>query len=227
MTSTQKKLLWGYVVGSLFLLLVAGIAIKHFAEKASEKTALASALTDTVHHYKTVNGLNAAYIQTVVADKATLVAVSAKKDSVIASLLKKNSNITDITHVQSTTSNDTTAKVDTEYVVKNGAKVKADSIYIDKSIINKWYSAQVSVRADSISLKIKTYDDFVIDHEFKSQGFLKPNLLDVNVINLNPNSVNTGLSSYQIAVPKPNYWLPAGGGAAAVIIFGILTHLKL
>ena len=227
MTSTQNKWLLGYVIGSLFLLVVAGFAIKHYASKASAQTALNSALTDTVHHYKTANGLNAAYIQTIVADKATLVAVAAKKDSVIASLLKSNSKITDITHVQSTTYHDTVAKIDTEYVVKNGVKIKTDSVFINKTITNKWYVADINVRVDSVGLKLKTYDDFVVDHEFKPQGFLKAPVLNVNVINLNPNSVNTGLSSYQIAVPKPNYWLPAGGGAAAVIILGILTHLKL
>jgi hypothetical protein len=184
MSTSQKKWLLGYVIGSLLLLIGAGIAIKHYATKANEQTVLASALTDTVHHYKTANGLNAAYIQTIVADKATLLAVSAKKDSVIANLLKNNSNITDITHVQTTTTHDTVAKIDTEYFVKNGVRISTDSIFLNKTITNKWYVADVKVQADSLNLKLKTFDDIIVDHQFKSQGFLKPQILNVNVLNL-------------------------------------------
>jgi len=70
-------------------------------------------------------------------------------------------------------------------------------VYITKNINNRWYSANVKVINDSLDLKIKTFNEYTILPKYESNGWFKPKTLVVEVINHNPYTETTGLSSYK------------------------------
>jgi hypothetical protein len=222
--SSVPKWVMVYVVASLSLLIAGGITLTHFFEKSQTQNALVSALNDTVHRYQTTDGKNAAYIQSIVADRDQLITIAKQKDSVVAVLLQGNKKITDITRVKTETRIDTALRVDTVYVVENGVKIKPDSLVLSKNVTDKWYNEKIDFRNDSLILKLVTFDDLIVDHHLTSQGLFKPDILDVNVINENPHSQNIGLDSYVIPIPKPKPFIPFIAGAAATILLMILIH---
>lgn len=219
-----NKLITGYVIGSLILFVIGGFWISNlYSSKTQDKAALIAS-TDTVHHYKTSDGKNAAYIQTPVADRSELLALTKRNDTLAYELFQANKKITDFTHIKTATRVDTVTRLDTEYVEVNGAKIKPDSLVIDKSISTKWYNAKVSVRADTLGLHLVSFDEYLVAHQYKSMGLFKPDQLTVNVINENPNSVNVGLSSYQIPPAKQKRAVPFVAGAVVTAIAMFLLH---
>lgn len=226
--SLQTKIVLGYVLGSIIALLFLG----HVILKDNSKIAIANqvlvAETDTLHQYKTKDHKNAAYIQTIItSDRAQLLVVSKAKDSVAYKLLIADKRIVDLTHVKPSTRIDTTTLIDSEYFTKNGVITKPDSLVINKTINNKWFNAKIGIVNDSLSFKLITYDDLIVTHHLVSTGLFKPQNLVVYVIDQNPYSKITGLSSYEIAVPKQSRVLPFVAGAVATTLLLILLHAKL
>lgn len=224
------------IIGLLILILC-----KKLVEINEQKLQI-SAITDTVHQYKTKDNKNGAYIKTILGSRNDLLSIAKQKDSTIYKLLKSNKNITDATSLTTKTNIDTTSKTDHSFVsikekVNDTNKItgivttkieekiiKPDSINIQKHIDNPWYTADIGIINDSTKLKLSVINKFSITHEYKSNGFLKPKSLIVNVVDDNPYTKTTGLSSYQLAAPKSKFVPGIITGAAIVIGTLLLIH---
>ena len=216
------KITAGYIALSVVLLAIAAFYIVRLKAQVGAQNQQIMAVTDTLHHYVTADGKNATYIQTLIANRDDLMAISKRKDTVVYKLLLKNKNINDITSVKTQVRIDTVSRIDTEYIVKDGKHVPLDSVYLTKTIDNKYYTAAIRIVNDSVALKIRVTDNITLTHEYKSNGFLRPKSLIVIVINDNPYSFNMGLSSYQIAPPKSSNTIPfllGAGLATAILLF--------
>lgn len=192
-----------------------------FKEKSNNTSAKNQivALTDTVHHYKTKDNKNAAQIAILKGSKSEILRILETKDKEILDLVKKTKNIVTITKINTVTRVDTIAKVDTLFI-RAGDSVLKDSIYITKFIKNDYYTADIKIINDSVALKLDVKNDFKIITKEKPNGLFKPKTLVIEVINENPYTYTTDLSSFEIT-PKKKI-IPKALVIGAAIIGGIL-----
>lgn len=219
----KNKLLTAYVILSVIGLFGLGFELRNAFQNNRAVKQEKDALQDTLHLFKTKDGKNAAFIQTIIADRKELVNVARTKDSIIGKLLKEK-KVVDVTHVKTMIRIDTVARTDTERVYVQGVVVKPDSLFISKQIHNRWYDADVKLHNDSLSLAVNAYDDLVFSHKYQPTGLFKPDKLIVSVINENPISKTTGLASYEVAAPKPKPGVPFALGAIAATLVLFLLH---
>ncbi len=185
------------------------------------------ALTDTVTVYKTKAGKNGAYRKILTGTKDELLTALKTVDPTSYNLIKRTPSIHYLTTSTTETRIDTVTKVDTIRVLDaNNKPVSHDSLYITKSIKNKYYDADIKLVNDSISLgllvrnksTISAIDTNLNKGFFK---FLKPKSYIVKVENDNPYTYNTGLTTYEIKQKSkavPAILIIAGATAAALLL---------
>lgn len=177
----------------------------------TNKGAQIKAITDTVTYYKTKAGKNAAYRPVFVGTEAEVLAVTKQTAPEVYKTIKSTKGLQSFIQLQTITKIDTIVRVDTIY--KTG---------FTKQINNEYYTANISLNKDSLSLAMKLKNDFDISTHLKSNGFLKGKTLVVDVVNKNPYTVTTGISSFQIQ-PKKKTGLKISIGLAV----GIGAYLLL
>jgi hypothetical protein len=97
----------------------------------------------------------------------------------------------------------------------------SSKLYAQKTIVDPWYTAKVVIVEDSLTLKVNTINKFDFMQRDKSNGFLKRKSYIVDVVNLNPNTSNDGLQSYEIK-PKSKTSLKVTTGIVLGVIVGLL-----
>ena len=202
------------------ILLLLSYAYKQYNEKTVIADQLA-AVTDTVTLYKTKEGKNAAIISVLKGSKKELLAIAKYKDKEIYELVKKTKNIKSVTSLKTETRIDTISKVDTMYVHVGETSNEVDSILITKEINNPFYQANIRIINDSIAVGLKVKNDFNVVIKEVSNGFFKGNTLKVDVVNNNPYTYTTGLSSYEFTPKKkvlPKILIVAGSIVTGIIL---------
>lgn len=172
-----------------------------------------AALSDTLTVYKTKEGKNAAYISVLTGSKNELLSILKKKDKENYNLIKKTPGIQTLTNLGTITRIDTITKLDT-IIIKDTDKNPStpDSIYITKNITNKYYEADIKIIQDSLAFKLSVVNDFKIMTRYKNNGFLKSKSLIVDVVNNNPYTITTGLTSFNIVKSRSNTGFKIGLG---------------
>lgn len=153
------------------------------------------ALTDTVTLYRTKAGLNGAVKTVFVGTKDQVLGATKQTNTEAYNVIKNTKNIQSYTQLKTVTKIDTVVKVDTVFIV-HGVR------HVNTTISNPYYSADVEVVNDSLKLGLKVINDFDIVTKYKSNGFLKGKTLVVDVVNKNPYTINSGLTSFQIQPKK-------------------------
>lgn len=210
-----------YIVFSVVLLTLAAFL---YNEYKSHKitTSQVNALTDTVNIYKTRDGKNAAKISVLEGKRSDLEEILKRKDSELYNLAKKTKNLEYLISLKTVTSIDTIAHIDTFLIKLPGDTVFKPikdnvNIFAYKTITNKYYQANLKLQNDSLDLKLKVYNDFAIMTRYESNGWFKPKTLIVDVINQNPYTETTGLSSYKFEQKKKHTGLKIIGIAAGIV----------
>lgn len=198
-------------------IVVLSVLLIHEKQQAKVNSSQAKALADTITYYKTENNKNAAYISVLQGTRKDLLELTKTKDKEANALLKKIKDLEILVKLQTVTHIDTITKADTVYIEKDGQSIDPDSIYISKALKTPYYEGSVKFVSDSVQLSLEVYNDFDFSHHYKSNGWFKPKTLVVDVVNKNPMTITTGLSSYKITQPKRK------GLKAAVVIAGVIT----
>lgn len=189
------------------LLISIGYYSCHQNQKISLKDSQVEAISDTTRLYKTKNGASGAERTIFQGSKGDVLAVLKKQDSTGYKAVKKESGV----HSYSTVS--TKVKIDTV--------VKADSA-IEINEPKGFYKADISVKNDSVGLKLQLNDKYhIVTHE-KSNGLFKPKSYVVTVENENPYVKIDGLSSYEIKPEKKNLGIKIGG---VIAVSGLVYFL--
>lgn len=207
------------IISIIAVLLLLMFSYKQYIEKSDIQSQL-EAVNDTMIVYKTKEGKNAAEIKVLKGTKSQLLEIVKIKDKEVYNLIKSTKNVRTITKLNTETRIDTVTKVDT-LIVKSGDSLTKDSVYITKNIKNDYYTADIKVVNDSLSLGLKVKNDFKIIGKEKSNGLFKRNTLVIDVINENPYTYSTELTSYEITPKKkvlPKILLIAGSIAAILIL---------
>lgn len=184
-----------------------------------EGTKLIKALNDTVTVYKTKDGKNAATISVIqVSNRKQAIEIAKARNENIALRLEKDKNIVTITEFSTLTRIDTVVKVNTISVISD----KDTTTSFSKTIKNDFYTAEVVMVRDSLALGIQVYNKFTVAHKEVPGGLFKEDKYVVDVVNDNPHTINTGLSSYEIRPKKKNRFLKGVAVGAAAVLGGII-----
>lgn len=208
------------IISIITVLLLLSYVYKQYSENATLTTQL-TAVTDTVTLYKTKAGKNAATISILQGTRKQLLAVAKVKNKEIYNLIQQTKGLRSVTVLKTETRIDTIAKVDTMFVRVGEKTNTVDSILITKQINNPYYNANIRVVNDSLSLGLKVKNDFDITHKDVSNGLFKGTTYKIDVVNRNPYTFTSGLSTYEIK-PKvkvlPKILLIAVGVAGGILI---------
>jgi hypothetical protein len=216
---TKFKILFWIVV--IITILLSIFSIIEYRNKQSILNDIKT-YQDSMITYKTKDGKNAAEIRVLQGSRDELLEVVKSKDKEVYNLIKENKNLKSITSVKTETRIDTTTIVDSFFVQKADSSLNIkDSVYIVKNISNEHYDANVRIINDSIKLGFIVYNRFHVIPKEKSNGFLKPKSLIVEVINDNPYTITTGMSSFEIK-KQPKFVVPKIVAAVAVVVGTII-----
>ena len=176
----------------------------------------ATALTDTVTHFKNRLGTLTASTATLQLDNKQAKNLLLKKDAALAALAKE------FAALHSVTAYKTITRIDT---VQVNYKDTVPCVYERAGIIkDTWYrftysSNQKGFTIDSLTLPNKT----TVITGFKRSWFLGRQTLMTDITNTNPYITVTGIAAAQISLPVPWYkkwyvWLAAGAAAGFVMV---------
>jgi len=189
----KLKKLWIFIAIAAVIALLYTVFIQH--DKIEYSRSQIIALTDTVTLYKTKQGKNGAIKTVYIGTRPAMLEAVKRSNPTVYATIKNVKNIQSYTELKTVTRIDTVVKVDTVYI-NHGIR------HTESSVTNPYYTADVSLVNDSLKLGLTVKNDFDIVTRYQSNGFLKPKTLVVDVVNKNPYTVNSGLTSFQIQPKK-------------------------
>ena len=106
-------------------------------------------------------------------------------------------------------------------VTETDTVIKGSLIYIYPTYESqwdlRWSSGSIKATRDSIFRDFKVKNEFEITHGFERVGFFKPKELNVNILNLNPNTETLELRSYMVQIPNKRFTVGIHAGYGIVM----------
>lgn len=220
LTLTNKLQIFLLIAAVVLLLLMYLSKCSKSSNEVDQLKNLITALQDTLHTYKTEEGLNAGKIQVLETGKAKDFLALQTKDREIQELqevVRKNKS-----KLKAAGGSATTGKIETNVKETNPTIItKLDTVWKDSvayiyptyedsarsDVARKWIPYTVKANKDSVDLSIKIKNDFT----FVIGTERKKTYADITL--LNPYSEVTQLRTYQVSSPPPKKWnISIGGG---------------
>jgi hypothetical protein len=118
---------------------------------------------------------------------------------------------------------DTIALTDT-FTVVDGDTIRSKQF----SVSDTWYGLSGKVFLNKLKIdSLYTKDEYVITTGFDKQGFLKKDLLTVDVVNKNPYSRVDELYNVTVPQPKKKWYQTKGAAIGAGVVGGLYLSTKL
>jgi len=210
---------------------VAIIALIVFAYNQCGKTKsaeqLALALTDTMHVTRNELGQQVASKLVLVGEVNTLKQMHFK-DSVaidLQSRINKNTLSATAFKTQTTNEHTTATRVESDSsdnrngesgIIGSDSTCHEESPVYSTDFTGPWERYHIRASRDSIQLQHVSYNQFAVTQEWKKQkglkGIFHPPVLEVSIVNENPNTETVGVSSFHADIPKQNKLLWFLGG---------------
>lgn len=207
-----------YITGLLLAIIIALIILlQHSCNREGDLSNMLSQSKDTLH--KVINKLGQELTTTMELNGSIgdLKKMNSQKDSTLKKLQDLvDKNTASATIIDNKTissgSGKTSISIDPKgTIVKHDTISHIDSVFVyptyKTNYKSSWDSVNIVAKKDSIKVNYVVYNEFEIKKEWVSKGFFKPKVLEIQVLNKNPNTVTLNLKSFTEAEPKKSHWI--------------------
>lgn len=210
----RKNLIFILIIA--ILLVICSFSLQYGCNKNRELESsnnLNKALTDTAKIYRDKDNLWHIERSKFEGDRKQLLEIAEKKDKEIAKLLKdKKTNSV----IQFTSNTDIDTVIGVEFT-------DTGSCNFTDTIINDWYTVNLSLIDKSLSLDLSIKNKYTITDKWKRDKWYQKKYSVIDIKNNNPYSKSDSLVVYTIKTPKKNrtVWVITGA-----VVLGTVLLLK-